>query len=57
MSYITVFPGAPLTYFNEGGGGGGVSQSDFLGLKFWPKVFLVGFMKDAAIDFELQNKD
>ena len=40
-----------------GGGGGGVSQSDFLGLKFWPKVFLGGFMKDAAIDFELQNKD
>ena len=31
-------PGAPLTYFNDGGGG----LSDFLGLKFWPKVIFLG---------------
>ena len=28
------YPGAPLTYFNDGGGG----RVIFLGLKFWPKV-------------------
>ena len=36
-------PGAPLTYFNDGG-----VQVIFLGLKFWPKVIFLG-LKDAAI--------
>ena len=31
-------PGATLAYFNDGGGG----LSDFLGLKFWPKVIFLG---------------
>ena len=34
----TTLQGAPLTYFNDGGGG----PSDFLGLKFWPKVIFLG---------------
>ena len=33
-------PGAPLTYFNEGGGG--VGPRDFLGLTFWPKGIFLG---------------
>ena len=30
-------PRGQLTYFNDGGGGGGYEWF-FLGLKFWPKV-------------------
>ena len=37
-------PGAPFTYFNDGGGGGGV-RVIFLRLKFWPKVIFFGSMK------------
>ena len=33
-------PGAPLAYFNDGGGGG--VRVIFLGLKFWPKMFFLG---------------
>ena len=33
-------PGAPLTYFNDGG-----VQVIFLGLKFWPKVIFWGLLK------------
>ena len=32
-------PGAPLTYFNNGGGG---SLSDFFGSEIWPKVIFWG---------------
>ena len=32
-------PEVPLTYFNDGGGGG---PKVFWGLKFWPKGFLGG---------------
>ena len=30
-------PGAQLTYFNDGRGGGGGVRVTILGLKFWPK--------------------
>ena len=33
----TFCPGAPLTYFNDGG-----VRVIFLGLKFWPKVIFFG---------------
>ena len=36
------YPGTSLTYFKDGGGGG---LSDFLGLKFWPKVIFLGLRK------------
>ena len=36
-------PGAPLTYFNDGGeGGGGGVRRIFLGLTFWPKRIFLG---------------
>ena len=38
-------PGAPLTYFNDGG----MIRVTFWGLKFWPKVIFFGSMKDAGI--------
>ena len=34
------YPGAPLTYFNDGG-----VRVIFLGLKFWPKVIFWGLWK------------
>ena len=38
-----LIPGAPLTYSNDrGGGGGGVSECFFLGLKFWPTMTFLG---------------
>ena len=37
-------PGAPLTYFNDGGGGLGVRRI-FLGLTFWPKGSFLGLWK------------
>ena len=40
----TFCPGAPLTYFNDGG-----VRVIFLGLKFWPKVIFFGSMKDSGI--------
>ena len=39
-----LYPGAPLTYFNDRG-----IRVIFLGLKFWPKVIFFGYMKDAGI--------
>ena len=59
-------PGVPLTYFNDGAGGGGGIRVIFGGLKFWPKVIFYGFMKDTGIllgckktegFFGLQKKD
>ena len=38
-------PGAPLTYFNEGGGGG---PSDFFGSEILAKSDFFGSMKDAG---------
>ena len=35
---IIFAPGAPLTYFNDGGGG----PKDSLGLTFWPKGIFLG---------------
>ena len=35
-------PGAPLTYFNDGGEGGGGVRRIFLGLTFWPKRIFWG---------------
>ena len=37
-------PGAPLTYFNDGG-----VRRIFLGLRFSPKGIFLGSMKDAGI--------
>ena len=40
-------PGAPLTYFNDGGGGGGVRKF-FLGRRFWP--FIVLFLTKTKVE-------
>ena len=37
-------PGAPLTYFNDEGGG----QVIFGGVKFWPKMIFFWSMKDIC---------
>ena len=44
LSKTSHSPEAPLTYFNEGGRGGGEGGggSKILGLKFWPKVIFLG---------------
>ena len=42
-------PGAPLTYFNDGGGGGG--PKDFSGSGILAKRDFFGSMKDAGIFF------
>ena len=44
QSKFTRFGGAPLTYFDDGGwgGGGGDVRMIFLDLKYWPKVILGG---------------
>ena len=47
----TFCPGAPLTYFNDGG-----VRVIFLGLKFWPKVIFFGSMKDSGIFGESRKK-
>ena len=59
-----IFPGAPLTYFNDRGGGG---PSDFFGSEILTKSDFFGSMKDAWIFlgreikqrnfFGLQKKD
>lgn len=36
---LVTTPGAPLTYFNDGGGG---VRRIFLGLRFWPKEIFLG---------------
>ena len=41
--YLT-YPGAPLTYFNDGGGGG---PKDFFGSDILAKKDFFGSMKDA----------
>ena len=46
-------PGAPLTYFNDGGGGG--FRRIFLSLIFWPKGIFWGSMKDAGIFWGREN--
>ena len=47
-------PGAPLTYFNDGGGGGGVLK-DFLGSDILAKRDFLGSMKDAGIFWGREN--
>ena len=44
-------PGAPLTYFNDGGG----VRRIFLGLIFCPKGIFLGSMKDAGIFWGREN--
>ena len=44
-------PGAPLTYFNNGG-----LRVIFLGLKFWPKVVFWGLLKTPGF-FGSQRKN
>ena len=39
LAGMLCIPGAPLTYFNDGGGG---SKGFFLGLTFWPKGIFWG---------------
>ena len=45
-------PGAPLTYFNEGGGGG---TSDFFGSEILAQSDFLGYMKDAGIFWGRKN--
>ena len=40
-STISSTPGAPLSYFNDGGGW----RLIFWGLKFWPNVIFLGLQK------------
>ena len=42
-------PGALLTYFNDGVGGGGESTSDVFGSEILAKSDFFGSMKDAGI--------
>ena len=44
-------PGAPLTYFNDGG-----IRVIFLGLKFWPKVIFLGQIKNREIFWGMLKK-
>ena len=44
-----VSPGAPLTYFNDGKGGGGGVPSDFFGSEILAKSDFFGSMKDTEI--------
>ena len=46
-------PGAPHTYFNDGGGGG---PSDFFGSEILAKSDFYGSMKDARIFFVREKK-
>ena len=46
-------PGAPLTYFNDGGGGGG--PKDFFGSDILAKRDSFGSMKDAGIFWGREN--
>ena len=48
--YMSLGPGAPLTYFNDGG-----VRRIFLGLTFWPKGIFFGSMKDARIFLGREN--
>ena len=50
QSKFTRFGGAPLTYFDDGGwGGGGDVRMIFLDLKYWPKVILG--VHERCLDF------
>ena len=52
---ITIFaPGAPLTYFNDGGGGG---PSDFFGSEILAKSDFFGSVKDARIFLGHEKKN
>ena len=46
-------PGAPLTHFNDGGGGG---PSDFFGSEILAQSDLFGSMKDAGIFLGREKK-
>ena len=48
-------PGALLTYFNDGGGEGGV-RVIFLGRKFWPKVIFLGLWKTPGFFLGCKRK-
>ena len=43
--YFPFIPGAPLTYFNDGGGGG---PNDFFGSEILARSDFFGSMKDAG---------
>ena len=47
MQINVKIPGAPLTYFNDGGGGG--CPRDFFGSEILAKSDIFGPMKDAGI--------
>ena len=44
-----IFPGAPLTHFNDWGGGGGGGLSDFFGSEILAQSDFFVSMKDARI--------
>ena len=48
-----LIPGPPLTYFNDGGGGG---PSDFFGSEILARSNLFGSMKDARIFWDREKK-
>ena len=55
MICISIFgSGAPLTYFNDGGGGGG--PSDFCGSEILAKGDFFGSIKDAGIFLGREKK-
>ena len=46
----------PLTYFNDGGGGGGCGPSDFFGSEILSQCDFFGSMKDAGIFLGCKKK-
>ena len=48
-------PGAPVTYFNDGGGGGRGGPKDFFGSDILAKRYFFWSMKDAAIFLGREN--
>ena len=53
MHRVVWFPGAPLTYFNERGGG----PSNFFGSEILAKSDFFGCMKDAGIFWVVKKRN
>ena len=51
-----IIPGAPLTYFNDGGGKGGGRPSEFFESDILAKKDFLGSIKDAGIFFGSRKK-
>ena len=52
---LCCIPGAPLTYFNDGGGGGRGGPKDLFGSDILAKRDFLGSIKDAGIFWGREN--